>query len=430
MISEELSSFVVPNLYDSHAHWVETGEVASKINLSYLRSLEDLAAIARTASPNCGPWITGFGWDQNHFESELLLHKSSLDRFFPNVPVLFSRCDGHSSWVNQVALDILDLKTSGENFLPRDKSGGLTGWLLESAHIEALSKLPRPRDSEVMTYICRSQDLFLGEGFTHIRDMTSRPETWSLNQKLESQGQLKVHLEGNFVLDQKSQLKSLVEAVGHLKTQNSKHLKVRGLKIFLDGSLGSDTAWIQKASGEFMGQRLWEKGDFQEILEEVWKAGLEFSVHTLGDQAVHQALTWTREVLAKNSVSGVLNLEHVEVLRSESLPLMKPLHLRCHLQSGHWLQDRLWLERKLGERSRNAFPWSRLYKNKVPMFFGSDSPIDPPQLRRWVHALKVSAKEGIESFPWQIDKTFSYPYSDGLKTKSHFKNGLCEKVEF
>ncbi len=56
----------IPRLYDSHTHFLATGEFAAGLNLFDLPSAEaiqELQLEGKTAFR--GDWLVGFGWDEN-----------------------------------------------------------------------------------------------------------------------------------------------------------------------------------------------------------------------------------------------------------------------------------------------------------------------------------------------------------------------------
>jgi hypothetical protein len=173
-------------------------------------------------------------------------------------------------------------------------------------------------------------------------------------------------------------------------------LRVKGLKLFLDGALGSEGAWISQCyhGRDHHGLVLWEDLALREVLVRAWSEGLEVAVHAIGDAACDKMVDIARAV-KESGTSGVLHLEHAELLRSETLQKMKTIDVRCHLQPSHWLSDRKWLEQKVGELSAHAFPWRRLQEAEIPFDFGSDSPIESASLSRTFQALRESAEAGV-----------------------------------
>ena len=56
-----------------------------------------------------GEWVLGGGWNQNLWGDGTLPSKADLDDVSPQNPVALSRIDGHSLWVNSLALAKADI---------------------------------------------------------------------------------------------------------------------------------------------------------------------------------------------------------------------------------------------------------------------------------------------------------------------------------
>ena len=327
-----------------------TGEHLAGLQLSQLRSLEDLRRIELPPNFLRGHWIHGFGWNENFFQKDFILNRQILDEIFPRNPVFLVRADGHSSCVNTQALSLLGfLDDKVAPFVERDGQGEPTGILRETAHLKVFSILPPKTSEQIRSELLLAMEYFLSRGFTHIRDMTTQSEQWQVELDLFHSGKLHLYAEHNFVCDRPEDIGPVLEKLIKFKKQETPSLKIRGAKIFYDGSLGSHTAALSQNYGDSSGQGnlLWNEADLAKALKIFWKAQLDMSLHVIGDVAAHSAVSVARKVSAEGYV-GRLNLEHVQVLRPETIQMMKPLHLRCHMQPCHWLSDQVWLKPRLG----------------------------------------------------------------------------------
>lgn len=422
-----LDSFSVNQLYDSHVHWLNTGDLALGLNLNTLRNEDQLRAIELKGEYFRGEWLYGFGWDENKFDLGFELHRATLDRVFPNFPVIFSRADGHSSWLNSLALQRLGMI----DFLLLDK-GELnpSGILREREHMIGILNLPPLTHSQIVDRLLVAQEIFLSQGFTHIRDMASDQRLWNAARELENQGKLRLHVELNFTCEDRVDFERALLEFKQVQKTKTPHLKPRGIKLYFDGSLGSGTALLGRGPGQGVeGLQLWSHEDLVYVLNETWAIGAEISIHALGDEAVDRVVRLCRQVSA-TGLSGILNLEHVQVLRNETIQLMKPLHIRCHLQPCHWLSDRQWLAQRLKDKIVEAFPWERLRLAQVPICFGSDSPIENADLFQNLEAIALSKDEGIPALSVDPLKFHQYPYQDGCRTISEFASGKLTQIHW
>lgn len=397
---------IIKNLCDSHIHLLMTGETFTQINLSSLRNHKDLVQVS-SQSQNSRGWILGFGWDENHFEPGFQLNRKILDEVFPGQCVLFVRTDGHSSCVSTQVLQRMGISFTADfsfaadrQFVGVDENGIPNGILKESAHMKVYEILPPPEKSQIKKSLELALKYFHSQGFTHLRDMTTRWPQWEASLEMHEQGTFQAFVEHNFSCENRDDLdRALRELRDARKTENA-FMKARGVKFFYDGSLGSRTAALSQSYADETnnsGCTLWSKENVKELISRSWDENFDVSVHVIGDRAVHEVVECARQISASGKV-GHLNLEHVQVLRPETLKLMKPLHVTCHLQPCHWLSDQAWLQERLGLLQEFAFPWEALRKSGIKIRFGSDSPIEKPSLERNLMALKESSRKGIKEF--------------------------------
>lgn len=405
---------LIKNLYDSHVHWMYSGQVYNTWSLKGLNP-KQILNIELTEKMRRGHWIVGFGWDESNWGSDFNIHRQFLDIKYPDVPVFLSRTDGHSSWLNTAALKEMNLwkQYTDQSDIEVDNQGWPTGKIREKAHISSLQKLPAFSLEQKKQHLIAGAQMFNQSGFSHIRDMTSSSEQWKLNRELLDKGLLSLHVEHWFVSESLSDLPNQIcEAVACKKEQSSM-MKMRGIKIFVDGSLGSHTAFLSEnyAGLSHQGQMNWSEADIETAIRSIWNKQLEVALHCLGDEAVDRVVKIARKIYS-SGLQGQLHLEHVEIIKPETIQLMKPLHVRCHLQPCHWESDRQWLMKKLPQLWKMSFPWSALEKAKVPMSFGSDCPIEPSNFFQNLVSLMNAEKAGIANVCESVLNYHTYPYND------------------
>ena len=101
-------STILPGITDSHFHLKNLGKRLEEINLKGVKSIKDiLDMVSEKANqlPN-GVWIKGFGWDQSLWQNDKFPESIMLDSISDKNPVMLTRVDGHSIWVNKLALKL------------------------------------------------------------------------------------------------------------------------------------------------------------------------------------------------------------------------------------------------------------------------------------------------------------------------------------
>lgn len=406
--------FRIPRLYDSHTHFLATGEGASMLKLQSLQKADEVRQLIVRPENFRGKWLIGFGWS-----ADLIPHKNILDGVFSQEPVFFCRADGHASWLNSIALQILGIESS-------------TGLLLEKEHFEAWSRLPMAGDEQRRQIIHKACASYNRAGFTHVRDMDGSEDLWNLLSSMEERGDLTLAVESNFTFHDLNQFEKALSMALQTKKHETGLLRSQGVKFFYDGSLGAETALISvpyRGVSDSYGEVRWSLSDVEEILKKTWACHLEVSVHAIGDEAAHRIVQIARKVSAQGYV-GRLNLEHVEILRPETIQMMKPLHVRCHMQPCHWWSDKAWLKEKVGDLYQYCFPWEALRAAQIPVTFGCDSPVTEPSFVANKNALEDSAQAKIRRFKGDLRIHHAHPDPTYADSYSIIENDEVKEVIF
>lgn len=407
-----LAPMRIENCYDSHVHWRATGDFAERINLSSLDAPDQILELEVPSASSS--WVLGYGWN---FPNGLipLCTKELLDQWCPDRPVALSMADGHSLWVNSKALEesgLLKECSFPDELCPKDAKGNPVGILKEDARNHVFKSMPALTLSAITKQLLKAQKIFHDQGVTHIRDVHMTKDQWEAALHLDSSGLLKLAVEA-FVFDESLRpLEQIFVAKNCLNSAGeSRLLRMKGIKVFVDGSLGSETAAISRdyASGSGRGHLAISEGELQEIIEATWSEDLEVAFHCIGDEASHRVAEAAMK--AKNKgLNGSLHFEHVQILDDATIEIMRHLNCVCHLQPGHWLDDKGWLKEKIGEELyKKSFPWRRLQEAGVPFFFGSDSPLSRPGVSRIRQAVEEASKDGLPRLLGGIEAYVSHP---------------------
>lgn len=428
----------IDRCYDSHVHLLATGQMRSTLQLRHLNSPSELATMEIRREFHRGDWLYGFGWNQHRFPGERYPTRQDLDVIFPSIPVAFSRGDGHAMWVNSEALKRAGLfKPVAEWSLPpggeafQDEKGWPTGILIDRAMEIFFQLMPSEDLSLKKDYLKAGVRAFNEAGFTHLRDMAGDEDQWQALRDLDDARELSIYVDQNFVFDRPEDFDRTLEICGRAAKDRSPHLKVRGIKFYLDGALGSEGASLSEpyAGTDQHGLLLWTPEQISGWLRKTWESGFEIAIHALGDRASEIVVAEARK-LWERGLRGFLNLEHIEVMRSETLRQLPGCPVRLHMQPCHWLTDRVWLKAKLGDLHRFAFPWKEVADLGLDLCWGSDSPIEPPSLEANRIALAESAP-GIPAYPGEWWKPHVHPDAGwGPDCRTRLENGRVTEVIF
>jgi predicted amidohydrolase YtcJ len=162
-------------------------------------------------------------------------------------------------------------------------------------------------------------------------------------------------------------------------------LRMGNLKSFADGALGSETAWMDAPFLDRPGYSglasadLMDSAGMYASIQGADQAGLQISIHAIGDRAVHTVLDlFERAVHENGPADRRFRIEHVQHLRPEDAARFAPLGIIASMQPYHAIDDGRWAEKELGpERIQSSYAWRLLLDHGAVLAFGSDWPVAP-----------------------------------------------------
>ena len=382
--------FITPGIIDAHLHFLSGSLSLVELNLQGLSLEECLKKVKERAEKSKpGQWITGRGWDQSLWKTKEFPDRYMLDRVAPQNPVYLTRVDGHSVWVNSMALKLagIDEKTpnpeGGE--IVRDKNGRPTGILKEEA--TSLIHPPEPSIDEKIEALKKGFEYAIKNGVTTVADM-SEYEMPFVYRELELKGKLPIRIVFNpymeFGLNKISNLRKEISEWG------SDHIKFGFVKGFIDGTLGSRTAAMKEP---FEGTN--SRGILvirpEELFETVLmyhKEGYQIGFHAIGDRAVYLGLeAYRRAQLNFPRPDARHRLEHIQVYDPADMGLFITYNIIPSVQPCHLLSDIRFVEDRIGvKRTKFSYPWKSFLKHNIPLAFGTDWPVESIDPRRNLYA--------------------------------------------
>jgi predicted amidohydrolase YtcJ len=160
----------------------------------------------------------------------------------------------------------------------------------------------------------------------------------------------------------------------------SDRLRIGPVKIFSDGSLGSETAAMLapfEGSGDNRGILTLSEAAIREAIERAARAGIAAAVHAIGDRAnrvVLDAFEATKGLWAPGNLRQ--RIEHVQVLHSDDLPRLAQVGVIASVQPIHATQDMDLVDGLWGARGRYAYAFRSLLDSGARLAFGSDAPVE------------------------------------------------------
>ncbi|HEY3011691.1 MAG TPA: amidohydrolase [Gemmatimonadales bacterium] len=396
-------SLVTPGLVDGHTHFGLWSLNRRRIVLSGLRTREEVIARVASASPEQG-WIIGQGWDANGWA--VPPDRYVLDRV-QRLPVYLDSLDVHAAWLNGAALAAAgitrDVPDPYGGRIVRDANGEPTGLLLERAVELVTPFLPEPRDEVLDQALREAQGEAHRLGITGIHNVEGMP-TLAAFQRLEAAGQLRLRVLYH------PPVAALLELIaqGTHSGQGSEWLTIGGVKMFLDGSLGSRTAWmLEPYNGtRDRGMPITGEQEARSAMTSAAAAGLATTVHAIGDAAVRRALDLVSPL---PTLAVPHRIEHFQCVHPTDLERVAQKGLVLSMQPAHLLTDISLVDRHWGERGRGAYAFRSLLSRGAHLVFGSDVPVASIDPREGIYAaLERKGRDGAPARGWRSEEKLSF----------------------
>jgi hypothetical protein len=412
---------LLPGFTDTHCHPFEFGWLKRNIDLRGTKDITSLRLrlFAGVQRLKPGEWVMGMGWDQEALGEGRMPDRSDIDDLSGNNPVVLTRVCSHIALLNSVAIKTLALEDrQGPEFV-RDDGGRLTGIVKERALEEVHGRIPQSAE------VC-ADDLLSAEaeaakcGITTLHSVLS-PRGY--REELEALAAL--HAAGRLSLRYRvyipAEAMEYVEERGFRSKLNDSTIRINGVKVYADGSLGAGTAALRAPYTDDPGNSGILRHTDEElgsIVEVADAAGHQVIIHAIGDRAVEQAIQ------ALSRVTGAGNprrhrIEHASLLPTDLLARMVKHGIRAAVQPLFITSD-TWAAKRLGEdRVRDLYPLESMLAGGIVASGSSDSPIEQlsPLLGVWAAMVRggFAPRESLS-----LDEAL------GLYTSNASSNGFDE----
>lgn len=419
-------ALVLPGFIDSHTHFLAGGFALKSIQLRAARSREEFVALiaAKARELGKGRWVVNGDWDHQEFSPPELPRKDWIDAVTPDNPVCVNRLDGHMILANSAALKLAGVTKDtpvppGGEIVKDTATGEPTGILKDMAMDLVYAKIPEPSLAEKLEAAGASLRHAAENGVTSVHEMADAA-SFEVFEELAKRSGLTARIHVYIPITE-------VDTLARLKLKSpfdSPYLKLAGLKAFMDGSLGSATAYFFEpytddpgTSGLLHGQ-MFPEGIMEKRIMEADRAGLQLAIHAIGDRANSLLLDMYEKAVAANGPRDRRwRVEHAQHLRPADIVRFGRLGLVAAVQPYHLVDDGRWAEGKIGpERARTTYAFRSLQEAGATLAFGSDWTVAPlsPVLgiyaavtRRtldgkkpggWVPEEKISVEEAVRAY--------------------------------
>lgn len=374
---------VVPGFIDNHLHFVSGGLALDRVDLRDASTPAEFSRrIAQAAArlPK-GRWILDGNWDHETWGGQLPT-RDWIDKDTPATPVFVSRLDGHMALANSLVLKLagIDEKTPDPpgGTIVRDAAGRPTGALKDAAMTLVTKVMPPPTDEELEQGLQRAMEHAVSHGLTQVHDMGGFEDFRVLKvyQRARAKDKLRLRIYSFVPIAESQQAAAFKQSNG----TGDDWLRWGAVKGYVDGSLGSTTAWFHRPYNDEPNTSGLTVTDPEVLRKQIIasnNAGLHVTVHAIGDRANDWLLdTYTKVQQAGPKKDWRFRIEHAQHLSPEAIKKFAPLGVIASMQPPHLIDDGRWAEKRVGaERLKGMYAFRSLIDAGAHLTFGSDWPV-------------------------------------------------------
>lgn len=376
---------LLPGFIDGHGHVGGFGKMLRSLFLYEIAAPQEIVRmVGESASERpAGEYIHGRGWDQNLWPAKEFPAASMLDAAAPGHPVILVRVDGHAIWVNSAAMRRAGITRAtpdpdGGKIL-RDQSGNPTGVFLDNARDLVERAVPAPTHEEIRADILSALRQCASAGLTAVQDMGVSTDEIAVYRELADRGELPVRIYA--AISAPGPAWNAWRGRAPVIGAGGDMLTIRGVKLYVDGALGSRGAALLEAYSDDPGNRgitIASEGFLDSTIREAYAGGYQVSIHAIGDRANHIALNAIEKVQSSFPAADRRpRIEHAQVIAPDDIPRFRTLGVLASMEPVHATSDMYWAEGRLGPaRVKGAYAWRSLLASGARIVGGSDFPND------------------------------------------------------
>ena len=409
-------ALVLPGFHDSHLHLHWLGRRFGMVEGAGAASVEEVIRRGRDLisrlKPAPGTYVQGAGVNPDLFTGEKRdLTRDDLDKISTEHPVIISRHCGHTIFCNSLALRMAGLADSAPDVeggtIEKDSSGRPTGVLRENANGLARKNIPEPTKAQMKENMKRAMEKALSLGITSMGtndcqgpDFDDVVEVYrSIFTDGEKDGGagsfLRITLQCGVSAKEQylNELKERQIATGKVLWESGDRgifLRMGPVKLFMDGTLGGQTAWMKQPyrdKPETSGFPVLDPGLLENLIKKASAWGYQVVVHSIGDAAMEAVISAMEQVTSAGSNPLRHGIVHCQVTSRPQLERMARNRLLALVQPIFLADDVYILEDRVGpELAATSYAWGSMERLGLDVSYGTDAPVsdlDPIQGISW-----------------------------------------------
>jgi len=223
----------------------------------------------------------------------------------------------------------------------------------------------------------KAQNILLSQGVTTITDMGTTIGHWQSFRRAGDKRQLKMR-----IISYAADIENMVAIGGPGPSPwlYEDRLKLAGVKLFVDGALGSRGALLKQPYADKPGEKglaLITPAQLRNKMSRAAMDGFQTAVHAIGDQANAELLSAIEELQSTFKGDRRWRIEHAQIIDPVDLSRIAKTGVIASMQPVHQTSDRLMVEARLGpDRLVGAYAWNSILESGGKLAFGTDVPVE------------------------------------------------------
>jgi predicted amidohydrolase YtcJ len=379
---------LLPGFHDTHVHPIAGGLETARCDLSPAETLGDLrTAVSACAATAEGEWLLGGGFLLPLFPDGAP-SRALLDSLSPDRPAFLTSADGHSAWVNSLALARAGVTPETpdpppDGVIVRTASGEPQGTLRERAMELVAAQIPPPSEAEIRAGLERGLAVARSMGITTLHEASADESFLRAYAAAEAEGLLTARVIAAIPVDVDRGAAQVSELEALRDRYRGPLLRPVAAKIFLDGVIEGGTAALLEPYTDhpgWSGELALPPDSLDAIVAALDRAGFKVHEHAIGDRAIRVALDAFEAQRARDGGAGPRHImAHIQLFDPADLPRMAELGVVASFQPLWFYADSYiteLTEPRIGPaRSRWLYPARSLSATGARLAGGSDWPV-------------------------------------------------------
>jgi len=399
-----------PGFVDAHAHLTGIGLREMTLNLDQTGSVAELvAAVKAHAAANPEGAIYGRGWIETHWPEKRFPNRADLDAAAPGRIVVLQRSDGHAMVASSAAL-----AKAGVSATTPDPAGGQIlkgadgapdGMLIDYAQALVRGVIPPPSDATRREALQKAGALYASRGWTGLGNVSVAAPDLALLNGLAAERKFQLRVDN--YMDPSGAAEVL--AKGPFEDATGL-IRVQGIKLYMDGALGSRGAALLEpySDAEGKGLILTEHAQGLALMQRARAVNAQVAMHAIGDRGNRMVLDWFGETLGSDT-GRRWRIEHAQVVSPADMPRFARMGVIASMQPSHAIGDLYFAPARLGkDRLKGAYAWKGMLDSGAVVAAGSDAPVEvgDPRIEFYAAVYRHSL-DGFSNADWHLEEAVS-----------------------